>query len=400
MNTTRVDSSAPRVSTGLVVDLQVSHLDAQQFPLLATLPYDRFGAHCGRPVRRTVVSLGIGGLCFLVGLALTGAVGFDRTYVASPGIYLLIFSGVFTLDRLQWGKCAFVEHLNATRSMFLVSEDDYTSAMTVMWRRMTAWVPVVAIFLVLFVPTAILIAISGAEPSTGLAHSLEVQPIPSLPGAWFANPYFVIKVLTLDLLLGTTFFGAVALLYFSVQGVIGWAQAIRNWPVVPIPSAVRMRFAGFAVFYFRGLVNTSLAVLAAVLFYGGRFEVPLVALVATFAVVGLLCGLIPLHRIRQLVAQAQAQLAEAVTRHYVDTIYPVGSGSASSAHHIGVESVLPEETTRETTDTYRELSALEELMHHAQEAGDAGFGLNVLVPALLSQAIPLFGFLYPLIGRR
>jgi hypothetical protein len=393
MHTTSTDS------TSLAVDLEVSYLDAQYYPLLATVLYDRFGAYCGRPVRRTMVSLGFGGVCFLVGLLLTGVIGFGHTYVASPGIYLLIFSGVFTLDRLQWGKCAFVEHLNATRSMFLVSDDDYLSAMSAMWRRMTAWVPVVVIFLVLFVPTAALFAIgtsSGAGPARGFLRTLEVQPIPSLPGAWFADPYVGIKLLTLDLLLGTAFFGAVALLYFSVQGVIGWALLIQNWRVVPIPSAVRMRFAGFAVFYFRGLVHTSLAVLAAVLFYGGRFEAPLIALVATFAVVGLLCGFIPLHRIRQLVTQAQAQVAEAVSRRYLDVIYPIASGSASIASRVDIVSV----PQQETTDTYRELSALEELMHHAQEAGDSGFGLSVLVPALLSQAIPLLGFLYPLLERR
>jgi hypothetical protein len=39
-------------------------------------------------------------------------------------------------------------------------------------------------------------------------------------------------------------------------------------------------------------------------------------------------------------------------------------------------------------------------MHRAHEASDAGFGLTVLVPALLSQAITLLGFLFPLLGHR
>jgi hypothetical protein len=403
MNTMRTNPSGPTGSTTLTADSQDSLLDAQQFPLLATFLYDRFGAHCGRPVRRTVVSLGFGGAYFLVGLLITGAIGFGGTYVASPGVYLLIFSGVFTLDRLQWGKCNFIEQLNATRGVFIVDADEYMSSMSALLQRMTSWGPVVAIFLVLAAVVDAGIALSStnvAEPAVAPLRSLGVLPIPSLPGAWFVSPHLGTKLLALDWLLAAAVFGVVALLYYSVQGVLGWAHIIQQWPVLPVPPAVRMRFAGFAVFYFRGLANTSLAVLAAVLFYAGRPEPPLVALVATFAIVGLLCGYVPLHRIRQLVARSQAQVAEAVSRRYVDAIYPVASGPTTPARPLAVGPMPTEATRLVTTDTFRELNALEELMHHVYEAGFTGFELNVLLPALLSQGIPLLGFLYPLVGRR
>jgi|GEM_PF-2513720 len=229
---------------------QRAHLDAHRVPVIGGGLYGWFGAGCGRPYRRTAVSVDIGGIYFLVGLVLTSAIGFSGAYSASPGVYLLIFSGVFTLDRLQWGACAFIEQLNASRGAFLVPDEDYVSAMRTLLRRMSAWVPVVALFLILFAAVAALIALSTlteVQPAAAIARWLGILPIPSLREAWFTQPHLAITLVTLDWLLGTTLFGVVAFLSFSAQGVVGWARVIQRWPVMPIPSAVRLRFAGFAV---------------------------------------------------------------------------------------------------------------------------------------------------------
>jgi phosphohistidine swiveling domain-containing protein len=230
---------------------QNAHLDAHRVPVIGGGLYGWFGAGCGRPYRHTAVSVGIGGIYFLVGLVLTSAIGFSGASIASPGVYLLIFSGVFTLDRMQWGACAFIQPLNASRGAFLVPDEDYVSAMRTLLRRMSAWVPVVALFLILFAAVAALIALSTlteAQPAAAIARWLGILPIPSLPEAWFTQPHLAITLVTLDWLLGTTLFGVVAFLSLTAQGVVGWARVIQRWPVMPIPSAVRLRFVGFASF--------------------------------------------------------------------------------------------------------------------------------------------------------
>jgi hypothetical protein len=381
-----------------------SSLDTRSVPVLAGRLYTAFGAVCGRPVRRTAVSLGLGGVCFLIGLALTSAIGFGGTYILSPGVYLLIFSGVFTLDRLQWGACAFTEQLNASRGAFLTTDDDYAATMRALLRRMSAWAPVVATFLPLLALVVALLALSALAADQGVAASarwLGILPIPSLPETWFAPPHLAVKLVTLGWLLGVTLFGVVALLSFSAHGVVGWARVIQRWPVIPIPSAVQLRFVGFGGFAVRALAHTSIAVLAAVLFYGGQPTPFLIALVAFFAVTGLLCGLIPLVRVNALVRRSQAQIADAVSQQYLVALYPLASGSALPGRQPDVDAEpAPASGEHDAADTYQALCALEDLMARSNDAGGDRVAFTVLLATVLSQLIPLLGFLYPLIGKR
>lgn len=359
---------------------QRAHLDAHRVPVIGGGLYGWFGAGCGRPYRRTAVSVDIGGIYFLVGLVLTSAIGFSGAYSASPGVYLLIFSGVFTLDRLQWGACAFIEQLNASRGAFLVTDDDYLRAMRALLRRMSAWAPVVALFLALFSAVAGLIALSALMPEgpvAALARWLGILPIPSLSPAWFTPPHLALKLVTLGWL------------YFSARGVVGWTRAIERWPVIPIPAAVRLRFAGFDGFALRGLAHTSIAVLAAVLFYGGQPTPFLLVLVASFAIIGLLCGLMPLTRVTALVRRSQAQVTDAVSQQYLATIYPVARGQDAEPA-----------SEQAAAERFQALSALQDLMVRVDDAGAGGVGLLALLGTALSQLIPLLGFLYPLIGNR
>jgi hypothetical protein len=388
---------------------QRSSLDAHSVPVLAVRLYTRFGAICGRPYRRTAVSLGIGGVCFLVGLALSSAIGFSGAYIASPGVYLLIFSGVFTLDRLQWGACAFIEQLNASRGAFLTTDDDYEITMRALLRRMSASAPVVVLLLPLIAIVVALLVVStlaADQPVAAIARWLGILPIPSLPAAWFTPPYLAVKLVTLEWLLAVTLFGVVALLSFSAHGVVGWARLIQRWPVIPIPSAVQLRFGGFGGFAVRALAHTSIAVLAAVLFYGGEPTPFLIALVVIFAVTGLLCGLIPLVRVNGLVRRSQAQIADAVSEQYLATLYPIASGPDPIAsgpalperpHDVDAAHVSVDQGA---ADSYRALSVLEDLMARSNDAGGGRVGLTALLATVVSQLIPLLGFLYPLIGKR
>jgi hypothetical protein len=382
-----------RTAAGDPLDLrQHSQLGVPDAPVLAARLYRWIGASCGHPLRRTAVSVGMGGVFFLLGLALASAGGFADAYVASPGVYLLLFAGVFTLDRLQWGACAFIEQLNTARGAFLVTDDDYLRAMRALLRRKSAWAPVVALFLALFSAVAGLIALSALTPEgpvAALARWLGILPIPSLSPAWFTPPHLALKLVTLGSLLAITLFGVVALLYFSVRGVVGWARAIERWSVIPIPTAVRLRFAGFDGFALRGLAHTSIAVLAAVLFYGGHPTPFLLALVASFATIGLLCGLMPLTRVTALVRRSQAQVTDAVSQQYLATIYPVARGQDAEPA-----------SEQAAAERFQALSALQDLMARVDDAGAGGVGLLALLGTALSQLIPLMGFLYPLIGNR
>ena len=97
---------------------------------------------------------------------------------------------------------------------------------------------------------------------------------------------------------------------------------------------------------------------------------------------------VPLYTISHIVYRAREQVGNVVLRRYFRDIYPIAAGTAE------VKVIIPKE---EVSNLYVEFNELQELMNNATEGSEHLYPLNLILPIILSQAIPFLGFLYPLI---
>lgn len=368
----------------LEMDVKEYGLRADDFHFASEFLYDRLGASTA--LRRTLVSLLIGLVWYAVGLVAALAIGFGGTYVTSPAVYLILLPSILALDRLRWGKFEIVRHLTSTRAVLLPSDAEYRQRTKALMDRLTAKTPVLVGFVLVFALTsaALTARVFGANAPT----SLSMLQVPLAESAWFLGANLLVKLLIMEWLLAIVMFNFVSVVYAAAIFIPGWSRLALSWPVIPIPSAIVTKLDPIASFYLRGLAYLSITVFAVVLLFRGATSLPLILVVSILGIAGIGCALVPIYTIDKLAQRAKSEVADTVSRRYVARLYPVGANAESEF----VASDVP--------DAYEELKQLEELMRETNESSGSLLRLNVLIPAVLSQALPFLGFLYPVIFGR
>ncbi|HEU5375119.1 MAG TPA: hypothetical protein VFV38_06760 [Ktedonobacteraceae bacterium] len=373
---------------GIPFDPDKYRIDPQVLPLMNDFLFELFRATGNHPRRRLFVSAGFALVVFMIGLLVSWAIGFASIYLASPGVYLLILMSVVVMDQVRWGKFALTMCLNETREAFITTDDDYVEETLKFLKRITIKWRALAIFVVIFALLTVVVLLTLFDASSDAGRFVHVFIPSGFPPDWFTGHDLLVKFAILEWLLLVSAFNFSSVFYISMVVIPGWPRLALRWPVVPVPSYVRTRFTSIIDFYFHGLASNSIAVLSTILLYGGRFEPPLIAFATLFALLGILCLLLPMYAIRQLTRRAMSQVASSVASRYYRHVYPVASTSSKRNAVEGID---------ESFEHYRELGRLQELMHEANEDSDEIFRLNTIVPVVVSQAVPFLGFLYPLL---
>ncbi len=366
------------------MDVKQYGLNADDFHFASEILYDRLGAEDS--VRRTLVSLLIGVVWYLVGLAAALAIGFGGTYVTSPAVYLILLTSILAMDRLRWAKFEIVGHLTSVRSVFLVSDDEYRKSSKFLMGRLTATTPVFVGFLLVFALTSA--ALTTRVFASTVPASLSILQVPLAESAWFVGDNLVVKLLIMEWLLAIVMFNFVSVIHAAAIFIPGWARMVLAWAVIPIPSAVVTKLDPIAGFYLRGLAYFSITVFAVVLLFRGVTSLPLILFVTVLGIAGICCALVPIYVIDTLAQLAKREVADTVSRRYLARLYPAGADAER------------ESIATDSPDVYEELKQLEELMRETNESLGGLLRLNVLIPAVLSQALPFLGFLYPVVFGR
>lgn len=372
------------VRSKLEMDVEKYRLGPDDFQFASEFVYERLGAKGG--MRRTLVSLLIGLLWYVVGLAAALAIGFGSTYITSPAVYLILLPSIMAIDRLRWSKRIIVDHLTSTRSVFLVSDHAYQQSIRALMSRLTAKTPVFVGFLLSFAPTsaALTLRVFASNAPTNLG----VLQVPLAEPAWFVGDNLLVKLLIMEWLTAIVIFNFVSVIYAAAVFIPGWARMVLAWRVIPIPSVVGTKLDPIAGFYLRGLAYFSITVFAVVLFFRGATSLPLLLFVSVLGIAGICCALVPIYTIDKLSQLAKCEVADAVSQRYIASIYPVGGGLEDAS------------AVSTPSEKYEELKQLQVLMHATNESPVGILRLTVLIPAILSQALPFLGFLYPVVFGR
>lgn len=364
------------------------NINPNRFHFLTDYIYDLFGVTYKQGSRRVYVSFATGFVCYLIGLIIAFCIGFAKTYATTLVPYLLPLLTIIVMNVLRWAEEPFANHLNKAREAFIIDDDHYINEIDKFLRKINDKRPVLFIYFMSLVFWLIVIAIRYLAPNSTLGMYTAILIPDTMPTSWFTGPNLFVKMIIAMWLLVIPLLNFAYAIYLPVLVISGWNHLVLKWPVVPIPSFIISRFSSFIYFYFHVVVSFAIAVLVFIVIYGGKFEPPLIILASLFALLGLFSMFVPLYTISHIVYRAREQVGNVVLRRYFRDIYPIAAGTAE------VKVIIPKE---EVSNLYVEFNELQELMNNATEGSEHLYPLNLILPIILSQAIPFLGFLYPLI---
>lgn len=345
--------------------------------------YELFHASLDKPKQRTAVSLGVGVTTYLIGLTISIPIGFTQTYLATLPIAWLSLACAFYMGRLRWLTTSVLPLVKQVRPVFTIENSKFKNEADAVGKRATNLWVIIPLTLLVLIATWGAIAIAYFFPDQLPAIYLAALRPVTFPVEWFTGPNLMGKMLLFDWLLTPAVAYIVPVIYATGVGMIDMLLTVGKWPVVPVPAYVATRVSLAVSYFLAGGLYYAIAVLIAVLLYGGQADLASVGLVSLFSAVGLFCILGPIIGSQRLVERARQQLATTVASTYYQSIYPIAASESESDHA---------SQTMNLRKSISRLLRLQELMQAANETNGFERQLGLLVPAILSQTIPFLGF--------
>jgi hypothetical protein len=357
--------------------------------------YERLGDGQRSRLRRIGITVALGVVIYGIGFGLAAECGFLSTYLSTVPVYVFVLLVMVLAARRRAGKYSLLALLNKSRGIFIVEDVPFHDIMTEQARRVVApaWQLLLLLVAAPFLWTLIYLGLFYTRlpaPLSDTGRLITGLEPPTMDRSWFTEPNLPWKVILIAWFVLVALVNIIPAVGLTLTLPARWLRAVKSFAIVPIPAVVSARLQGLAEFFITGSVGYAIGVFGIVILYGGRREAPLIATVSALVLLGILSVLLPLWVIERLTARSRTQLAVALTSEYYQDVYPYGAAGGE----ISTMSALQRDGSAST-----KLLGLQELMHETNEASPSEYRLEVLVPALVAQGLPLLGFLFPELSR-
>lgn len=356
-------------------------LDGRCVYLLFKYPYQLFHARLGTPLLRASISMSLGVLAFVVGLAVAEIGSLVSLYVSTPAIYLLCCAFAFYMGRAEWMYLEMFEVIKHVRGVFLVSDANFKAETQRLGGRLTdlrVTLPLTALLLIASWSAIASVLLVPLSPMNAFLSSFE----PALfPIAWFTGPSAVFKMLVLDWYATLAIVFTVNVAYGTTVCMMGIPPLIARWAVVPVPAYLPMRLQRAANFLYAGAAFYAIGVFALVVLYEDQPTIESFSVVSVFVIIGLLVAFTPTTAISQAVNKARLQLGIAVSETYHHDVFPFANGEPQDG----------DDSMESNRLQYSKLLELQELMQAASAGRGIEQQIGALIPTVLSQGLPYLG---------
>jgi hypothetical protein len=310
----KMDTPTTGDETGRMSSQQASSYgtSGKEYKLWIDYIYDWFGATLERPIRRYVVSLGIGAVLFGLNLGIAYFFGFADLYLTSPGVYIVLLGVVWVTNALRWLSQTYHVRTNMLRPCFRVTDMEYNEIVAPYAKRATNNVAIVAISFFLAILFSGYVGLIYLAPNEVQQIALVAFP-PTLPPAWHAGDQLLPKFMCLCSAAIVASIAIVSGAYIMFQTLPLYSR-LAMLPVIPLPNVVVELWSGVLDLYQTGALMWSFGIVLAELTYGVHVDILALAFVIAVSAFGLLAFLQPRRALGRLFRRAKSETIERALR--------------------------------------------------------------------------------------